>query len=154
MCLSLVSSVIGPKRIHMALGADRSVIRKFVVWQGIRLALVGVVAGIVVPSLLPALLSYFLFASSLRDPAVFVSAPPILTAVALLAVWLTRRARLQSRSHAGVARGVIRKRLVARAGRAYPWRVIPQYSRARRAEIERSTIVAIRDESKTVVKTL
>lgn len=74
--------------IRMALGADRSVIRNFVVWQGMRLALIGVVAGIAASFGLTRLLSTLLFGVKPWDPAVFVSSPLILTAVALLAVWL------------------------------------------------------------------
>jgi putative ABC transport system permease protein len=74
--------------IRMALGADRDTIRKLVVWQGMRLALVGVVAGIASSFGLTRLLSTFLFGVKPWDPAVFVSAPLILTAIAMLAVWL------------------------------------------------------------------
>jgi predicted permease len=74
--------------IRMALGADRGAIRKLVVWQGMRLALVGVVAGIAASFGLTRLLSTFLFGVRPWDPAVFVLAPLILTAIALLAVWL------------------------------------------------------------------
>ena len=74
--------------IRMALGADRDTIRKLVVWQGMRLALVGVVAGIAASFGLTRLLSTFLFGVRPWDPAVFVSAPLILAAIALLAVWL------------------------------------------------------------------
>ena len=74
--------------IRMALGADRATIRKMVVWHGMRLALVGVVAGIAASFGLTRLLSTFLFGVKPWDPAVFVSAPFILTAIALLAVWL------------------------------------------------------------------
>jgi predicted permease len=74
--------------IRMALGADRDTIRKLVVWQGMRLALVGVAAGIVASFGLTRLLATFLFGVKPWDPAVFVSAPLILTAIALLAVWL------------------------------------------------------------------
>ena len=74
--------------IRMALGADRDTIRKLVVWQGMRLALVGVVAGIAASFGLTRLLSTFLFGVKPWDPAAFVSAPFILTAIALLAVWL------------------------------------------------------------------
>jgi predicted permease len=74
--------------VRMALGADRDTIRKLVVWQGMRLALVGVVAGIAASFGLTRLLSTFLFGVKPWDPAVFVSAPLILTAIALLAVWL------------------------------------------------------------------
>jgi predicted permease len=74
--------------IRMALGADRATIRKMVVWHGMRLALVGVIAGIAASFALTRLLSTFLFGVEPWDPAVFVSAPIILTAIALLAVWL------------------------------------------------------------------
>jgi putative ABC transport system permease protein len=74
--------------IRLALGADRSVIRNFVLWQGMRLASVGVLAGIAASFGLTRLLSTFLFGVKPWDPAVFVLAPLILTAIALLAVWL------------------------------------------------------------------
>jgi putative ABC transport system permease protein len=74
--------------IRMALGADRDTIRKLVVWQGMRLALVGIVAGIAASFGLTRLLSTFLFGVKPWDPAVFVAAPFILTAIALIAVWL------------------------------------------------------------------
>jgi putative ABC transport system permease protein len=82
--------------IRMALGADRDVIRKLVVWQGMKLALVGVVAGLAASFALTRLLSNFLFGVKPWDPTVFLSAPPILTAIALLAVWLpaTRACRV------------------------------------------------------------
>jgi hypothetical protein len=68
--------------------ADRVTIRKMVVWHGMRLALIGVVLGIGAAFGLTSLLSTLLFGVKPRDPAVFVSAPFILTAIALLAVWL------------------------------------------------------------------
>ena len=74
--------------IRMALGADRDTIRRLVVWQGMRLALVGVVAGIAASFGLTRLLSTLLFGVKPWDPAVFVWAPLILTAIALFAVWL------------------------------------------------------------------
>ena len=74
--------------IRMALGADHDAIRRLVVWQGMRLAIVGVVAGIAASFALTRLLSNFLFGVRPWDPLVFVSAPPILSAIALLAVWL------------------------------------------------------------------
>jgi predicted permease len=74
--------------IRMALGADRDTICKLVVWQGMRLALVGVVAGIAASFGLTRLLSTFLFGVKPWNPAVFISATLILTAIAMLAVWL------------------------------------------------------------------
>jgi len=80
----------------MALGADPSAIRKLVVWQGVRLSLVGVAGGIAAAFGLTRLIATFLFSVKPWDPAVFISAPLILSAVALLAVWLpaTRASKL------------------------------------------------------------
>lgn len=82
--------------IRMALGADRATIRKLVVWHGMKLAIAGVVLGVGAAFGLTRLIASFLFGVKTWDPAVFVSVPLILTAVAWLAVWLpaTRAARL------------------------------------------------------------
>lgn len=74
--------------VRMALGADRGAIRKLVVWHGMRLALVGVAVGVGASFGLTRFLAKFLFGVKSWDPMVFVSVPLILSAVALLAVWL------------------------------------------------------------------
>ena len=74
--------------IRMALGADRSAIRKLVVWHGMRLAITGVAFGVAAAFGLTRLIASFLFGVKSWDPAVFLAAPLILSAVALLAVWL------------------------------------------------------------------
>jgi predicted permease len=74
--------------IRLALGADRTKIRKLVVWHGMRLALIGVVAGVAASFGLTRLIATFLFGVKPWDPAVFISVPLILVAVALVAVWL------------------------------------------------------------------
>jgi putative ABC transport system permease protein len=82
--------------IRMALGADRARIRNLVVWQGMQLAIAGVILGVCAAFGLTRLLSSFLFGVKSWDPIVFVTVPVILGAVALLAVWLpaTRASRL------------------------------------------------------------
>ena len=82
--------------IRMALGADRGRIRGMVVWQGMRLALIGVALGVGAAFGLTRLIASFLFGVKNWDPAVFVTVPMVLSAVALLAVWLpaTRASRL------------------------------------------------------------
>ena len=82
--------------IRMALGACPSAIRKLVVWQGVRLSLVGVAAGIAAAFGLTRLIATILFGVKPWDPAVFIAAPLILSAVALLAAWLpaTRASKL------------------------------------------------------------
>jgi predicted permease len=74
--------------IRMALGADRASIRKLVVWQGMRLTLVGATIGIAAALGFTRLIASFLFGVKPCDPAVFLVGPLILTAVALVAVWL------------------------------------------------------------------
>jgi putative ABC transport system permease protein len=82
--------------IRMALGADRRTIRKLVVWHGMKLTIVGVVLGIAAAFGLTRLMASLLFGVKTWDPAVFVTVPLILSAVAFLAVWLpaTRASRL------------------------------------------------------------
>jgi putative ABC transport system permease protein len=82
--------------IRMALGADRKKIRNLVVWQGMQLAIAGVILGIGASFALTRLIASFLFGVKSWDPMVFVAVPAILSAVALLAVWLpaTRASRL------------------------------------------------------------
>ncbi|MGB6721483.1 MAG: FtsX-like permease family protein, partial [Terracidiphilus sp.] len=74
--------------IRMALGADRGAIRKLVVWQGMRMALVGVAIGVGAAFGFTRLIASFLFGVKTWDPAAFVAVPLILSAVALCAVWL------------------------------------------------------------------
>ena len=74
--------------IRMALGADRTAIRKLVVWHGMKLAIAGVVVGIAAAFGLTRLIASFLFGVKSWDPIVFVTVPVILASVALFAVWL------------------------------------------------------------------
>jgi ABC-type antimicrobial peptide transport system permease subunit len=82
--------------IRMALGADRTAIRRLVVWHGMRLALVGVAIGIGAAFGLTRFIASFLFGVKTWDPLVFVTVPIVLSLVALLAVWMpaTRASRL------------------------------------------------------------
>jgi predicted permease len=74
--------------IRMAMGADRGRIITMVIWQGMRLALIGVVVGVGVSFWLTKLVASLLYGVKQWDPVVFVSVPVILTLVALVAVWL------------------------------------------------------------------
>jgi ABC-type antimicrobial peptide transport system permease subunit len=73
--------------IRLALGAKSGDIKKMIVYQGMRLAVVGVVAGIASAFGLTRFIASFLFGVKAWDPAVFISIPILLTAVALFAVW-------------------------------------------------------------------
>jgi predicted permease len=74
--------------IRMALGADRGTIRKLVVWNGMRLALIGMVLGIAASFGLTRLIASFLFGVKTWDPTAFIAVPVVLTAVAFVAVLL------------------------------------------------------------------
>jgi len=74
--------------IRMALGAQAPNIRNMVVRQGMVLAGIGVVIGIGGALGLTRLLADFLFGVKAWDPAAFVATPLLLSAVALLAIWI------------------------------------------------------------------
>lgn len=73
--------------IRMALGADRAQIRNLVVWQGMRLAIAGVLLGVAAAFGLTRFLASFLYGVKSWDPLAFVTVPVVLSAVALLSVW-------------------------------------------------------------------
>lgn len=77
--------------IHVALGANRSGIRRLVLLQGISLTLVGVAVGIVAAFGLTRLIASFLFGVKPWDLEVFVFVPLMLSSVAPLEVWLPAR---------------------------------------------------------------
>jgi putative ABC transport system permease protein len=74
--------------IRLALGAEATRVRRMVVFQGMRLAIVGVVVGIASAFGLTRFIATFLFGVQARDPIIFVGIPILLTTVAFLAVWL------------------------------------------------------------------
>ena len=77
--------------IRLALGAGAAAVKHMVVMQGMRLALVGVVIGLASAYGLTRFIASFLFGVKALDPAVFAAIPLLLTAVALLAVWIPAR---------------------------------------------------------------
>jgi putative ABC transport system permease protein len=82
--------------IRLALGATSSAVRRMVVIQGLRLALVGVVAGIAAAYGLTRFIAVFLFGVQAKDPTVFIGIPLLLGIVVLLAIWIpaTRASRV------------------------------------------------------------
>jgi len=74
--------------VRMALGAQVSDVLKLVVGQGMKLALVGVVLGLVASVALTQLMKTLLFGVSATDPLTFIVIALLLTVVALLACWL------------------------------------------------------------------
>jgi ABC-type antimicrobial peptide transport system permease subunit len=77
--------------IRLALGAETGQVRRMVVFQGLRLAVLGVAIGLAAAFGLTRFLESFLFGVTARDPLVFIAVPLLLTAVAILAVWLPAR---------------------------------------------------------------
>jgi putative ABC transport system permease protein len=74
--------------IRLSLGADRRTVRRMVVIQGMRLAIVGVIVGLAAAWGLAQFMRSFLFEVQVRDPLVFTGVPVVLTVVAFVAVWL------------------------------------------------------------------
>ncbi len=74
--------------IRLALGAESRRIRNMVVFQGLQLALVGVVCGLAAAFALTRLIASFLYGVKTWDPLVFSAVPLILIGVAVIAVWL------------------------------------------------------------------
>jgi ABC-type antimicrobial peptide transport system permease subunit len=74
--------------IRMTLGANSSDVRNMVVFQGMILALIGVALGTGGALVLTRLMAAFLFGVGAWDPVAFSSIPVLMSAIALLAVWL------------------------------------------------------------------
>ena len=73
--------------IRLALGAGVGDVRRMIVFQGMRLALIGVAVGTAAAFGLTRFIATFLFGVDALDPLVFVSIPILLSLVALGAVW-------------------------------------------------------------------
>jgi ABC-type antimicrobial peptide transport system permease subunit len=74
--------------IRLALGAEAAHVRRMVVWQGMRMAVLGVVIGVAGALGLVQFLTAQLFGVVPRDPVVFGAVVGVLTMVALAAVWI------------------------------------------------------------------
>ncbi len=81
--------------IRLALGAEAGEVRRMIVKQGMRLALIGVGVGLAASFGLARTLESLLFGVKARDPLVFVAVPIVLGAVALWAVWLPAPREIQ-----------------------------------------------------------
>ena len=77
--------------VRIALGANQARIRNMVIWQGMRLALIGILIGWAVSLPLSRFLNSLLFGVKSWDPAVFVIVPSVLISVALFSVWVPAR---------------------------------------------------------------
>jgi putative ABC transport system permease protein len=77
--------------IRLALGADTTRVRRMVIGQGMRLALIGVVLGLALAFGVARVIANLLYGVTPRDPLVFTAAPLVLALVALVGVWLPAR---------------------------------------------------------------
>src|SRR5438105_5009844 len=77
--------------VRMALGAQKSDVLGLVVGGGLRLALAGVVVGLIGALVLTRYMSSLLYSVKATDPLTFVSVAVALAGVALLACWLPAR---------------------------------------------------------------
>jgi ABC-type antimicrobial peptide transport system permease subunit len=77
--------------IRLALGARPATLRRLVVWQGTRLALLGAVIGLIGAFGLTRFMKSVLFGVTPLDPLVFIGVPVLLSGVASLAAWLPAR---------------------------------------------------------------
>ena len=74
--------------VRMALGADRRNVRRMVLRQGVILAGIGVVIGLVAAVGLTRFMSSLLYGVEATDPVTFAAVAALLTAVALVASYL------------------------------------------------------------------
>lgn len=77
--------------VRIALGAQAGDVIKMVVWQGLRLTLIGAVIGLAGAYAIARLLASQLYGVSPNDPLTFINIPIILCGVALLACYLPAR---------------------------------------------------------------
>jgi putative ABC transport system permease protein len=77
--------------IRLALGAQGTQLEKMVVFQGLRLAVIGIAIGLAASFALARVIATLLFGVTTRDPLVFVGVPVLLAIVAILAVWIPAR---------------------------------------------------------------
>jgi predicted permease len=93
----VIAYVVGQRTneigIRMALGAQRGTVLRWVLWQGTRLALAGVVVGLVAAAALTRLLAKLslLFNVSATDPLTFSAVAGVLLLVAVAACWIPAR---------------------------------------------------------------
>jgi ABC-type antimicrobial peptide transport system permease subunit len=91
----VIAYVVGQRTqeigIRMALGAQRNDVLRLIVWEGARLALMGVCIGIAGALTLTRLMTGLLYGVSATDPLTFAGLALVLTAVAIAACCLPAR---------------------------------------------------------------
>jgi len=77
--------------LRMTLGAQRTDVMRLVIGHGMKLAIAGVVLGLIASFALTRTMKNLLFGVSATDPITFVSITLLLAVVALLACWIPAR---------------------------------------------------------------
>src|ERR1051326_260314 len=77
--------------VRLALGAEGSSVRKMILFQGMSLAIIGMIIGVSFAFNLSNFISAFLFSVKPWDPLAFTAVPVALSTVAFFAVWLPAR---------------------------------------------------------------
>jgi putative ABC transport system permease protein len=77
--------------VRLALGAQRRDILRLVLWQGLKLTMIGVAGGLALSLALTRFLSSMLFGVGANDPITFIAITLLLTGVALMACYLPAR---------------------------------------------------------------
>jgi ABC-type antimicrobial peptide transport system permease subunit len=91
----VIAYVVGERTqeigIRMALGARQKDVLRLVLWQGTRLALLGVAIGLGAALALTRLITRLLYGISATDPATFAGLATVLIAVAVAVCWIPAR---------------------------------------------------------------
>jgi predicted permease len=91
----VIAYVVGQRTqeigIRMALGAQRYDVLRLMLWEGVRLALAGVVVGVAAALLLTRLMTRLLYGVSATDPLTFAAVAMLLSAVAVAACYFPAR---------------------------------------------------------------
>jgi ABC-type antimicrobial peptide transport system permease subunit len=77
--------------LRMTLGAQRTDVMRLVIGHGMKLAIAGVLLGLIASFALTRTMKNLLFGVSATDPITFVSITLLLAVVALLACWIPAR---------------------------------------------------------------
>jgi putative ABC transport system permease protein len=77
--------------VRMAMGAAPSTVRRMIAGQGLRLALIGIIVGLVVALAMTHFLASLLFRVSAFDAETFVAGAAILSIIVLVSIWFPAR---------------------------------------------------------------
>jgi putative ABC transport system permease protein len=77
--------------IRMAVGAGSSDVLRMVLWQGVKITMIGAVVGVVLALPLPSVFGAMLYDIQIHEPGLYVVVPAALAAVTMLATYIPAR---------------------------------------------------------------